>query len=366
MESRADRWIARAALPWILWLGLSGCAGTPEDERVTWQCARTPDGRSWECAQQRVRGGVAAGSVAPAPRTPSPPKAGDAATGVETKAEAQASPAARATAPAGDLTPREAWTGRLPGLQESQPKVEASPVAVPQLVTGRGPPPEPEPALARWERGKKAPEAAPPAPATPPASAAPPAPAAAPPAPSAAPALAASADTAAPPAAFPADLDQARGPPGPQGPAAGRAPGADSAAGPEAATGNRPAAVPGEAASTADAGREPAARIPAGTPSGRAAAAAAAGDGEPAGSSRGPERRYTVQVGAFHTDAEARAYVEQHRLGEVPLELRRRTRGGREYSVLTFGSFATVREAQAAWRRIAAGRELDFWVRPAD
>lgn len=385
------RWIARAALVGVLGPVLSGCAGAPEDERVTWQCARTPDGRSWDCAQQRMRGGVAAGAVAPAPRAPARPRASDTASDVETAAGKEP-PAAPATVPVADpASSREAWAERLPGLQESQPVAEASPVAVARLDTGgsRGAPPEPEPAMARWERAKTLP----PAPATPQAPTAvaegrlvvapPPEVAAglvaAEPAATIADTASSTTDKAttekasttaatatADAAAITVERAAAPGPPPLPVPAAGPAPGAAPSA-PQAVAANRSAADSGEARPAAGTGRKPPApsdaRVPAAE---RAVGAGVSGRDEQHPSPRGPERRYTVQVGAFHTDREAHAYVAQHRLGEVPLELQRRNRGGREYSVLTFGSFATMREAAAAWQRVAAGRELDFWVRPAD
>jgi septal ring-binding cell division protein DamX len=202
------------------------------------------------------------------------------------------------------------WSQRLPGLQESQPLVESLPVAVAELAVGSraGPPPEPEPALARWESADAERSAG-------------------------AEVAASSSATAAVEASEP------------QAPA--------PAVSPEVPV---PPPLAGHAASPVDAA----------APGGIEPAVVA----EPPGAHAGPTARpllgpYTVQIGAFRSAADARAYLEQHRLDDLEVVLEHRENQGREYSVLTFGRFATVREATAAWRRVAAGRELDFWVRPA-
>ncbi len=295
-----------AALP-----GLSGCAGPAVEEQANWQCERTPDGRSWSCVQRRPGDGVAAGAVATAePGTETPDTvaadtgAGDAkATG---SGLGESAPAAQAV-PAPEPTPKTSWSRRLPGLQESQPQLESLSV-VPELAVGSrtGPPPEPEPALARWEGAdverSVGEEAAASSPAT-------------------------TAVGASKPQA-PTVSPEVRTPP----PRAGRA------------ASSMDSAAPGGGKSVAVA-ESPGADIgPRATPR------------------QGP---YTVQIGAFRSDADASAYLEQHRLDDLEVVLEHRASQGREYSVLTFGHFATVREATAAWRRVAAGRELDFWVRPA-
>lgn len=289
-----------AALP-----GLSGCAGPAVEEQANWQCERTPDGRSWSCVQRRPGDGVAAGAVATAePGTETPDTvaadtgAGDAKTSGSGPGES--APAAQPVPAAPEPTQKMSWSQRLPGLQESQPQIESLPVAVPELAVGSraGPPPEPEPALARWESA----DAAASSPAT----------------------VAVEASKPRAPAVSP----EVPAPP----PRAGRA-----------ASPVDPAA-PGEV--------EP--------------AAVAESPGADAGPRATPRQgRYTVQIGAFRSDADAHAYLEQHRLDDLEVVLEHRQSRGREYSVLTFGHFATVREATAAWRRIAAGRELEFWVRPA-
>ena len=297
--------------------GLSGCAGPSDEEQVSWQCQRSPDGRSWNCAQQRMRNGVAVGPVAaPEPgvenqdTTPATTRAGDAQRAVPgAEGSASATPV-----PAPEPTPKATWSGRLPGLQESQPRAEVAglPVVMPELTVGSraGPAPEPEPALARWEgaateRAVGA-EAAVPSPTT-------------------------AAVAAGKPEASAVSPEEAVVPP----PA-------------------RHAGSPRDSAATG--GFEPAA-------GGNTGAAATTGDAGPSAATRqGP---YTVQIGAFRSDADARAYLAQHRLDDLEVALEHRQSRGHEYSVLTFGRFATVRDATAAWRRIAAGRELDFWVRPA-
>ncbi len=260
-------------MTWVL-LSLSGCVRVDDEERVTWNCAKTADGERWDCVQERMRGGVPLGPVT----------AGAAA--AQPAATAAASPVSRAATAARvpDFRPpdpqppsRAAWSERLPGLQEAQVGVEALPVASSALQSeppGR-PPPEPEPALARWTAERNSPSPQPDLPAT-----------------------------------------------------SGRQPAAASA-NPES----------GSAAPATTASRPARAR--------------------PA--TAGP---YTVQVGAFRTVADARAYIDRHGLGALPLEVRAVDRGGRKYQVVTFGSFATVRAAKAAWREAVAGRELDFWVRP--
>ncbi|MGE3972164.1 MAG: SPOR domain-containing protein [Porticoccaceae bacterium] len=78
-------------------------------------------------------------------------------------------------------------------------------------------------------------------------------------------------------------------------------------------------------------------------------------------------RTYTVQIGAFKSDRDARAYIAQHNLGDLPtLALRRELRGPHQYVVVTFGSFESARDALAAWHRSGAPRDLEIWVRPAN
>jgi septal ring-binding cell division protein DamX len=78
-------------------------------------------------------------------------------------------------------------------------------------------------------------------------------------------------------------------------------------------------------------------------------------------------RTYTVQIGAFKSDRDARAYITQHNLGDLPtLTLRRELRGPHQYVVITFGSFESASDALAAWRRSGAPRDLEIWVRPAN
>lgn len=284
--------------------GLSGCAGPAVEEQVNWQCQRTPDGRSWSCVQRRPGDGVAAGVAATAEPGPEAPDrvaadtgAGDAKTPVSGPGES--APAAQPV-PAPETTRKMSWSQRLPGLQESQPLVESLPVAVPELAVGSraGPPPEPEPALARWENADTEGSAT------------------------------AVVEASEPPAPAPAVSPEVPVPP----------------------------LLAGHAASPVDAA----------APGGVEPAAVAESPGAHAGPTATPRQgRYTVQIGAFRSAADARAYLEQHRLDDLEVVLEHRENQGREYSVLTFGRFATVREATAAWRRIAAGRELDFWVRPA-
>lgn len=296
-----------AALP-----GLSGCAGPAVEEQVNWQCERTPDGRSWSCVQRRPGDGVAAGAVATAePGTETPNTvaadtgAGDAKTPVTGPGES--APAAQPV-PAPEPTPKTSWSRRLPGLQESQPQLESLPVAVPELAAASraGPPLEPEPALARWESADAE--------------------------------RTAGGDTAASsPATAAVEASKPQAPAGsPEVPA--------------------PPPLAGRAASPVDSA----------APGGVEPAVVAESPDADAGSRATPSQgRYTVQIGAFRSDADARAYLEQHRLDDLEVVLEHSQSRGREYSVLTFGRFATVGEATAAWRRIAAGRELDFWVRPA-
>lgn len=72
---------------------------------------------------------------------------------------------------------------------------------------------------------------------------------------------------------------------------------------------------------------------------------------------------YTVQIGAFNSAEDARAFIDRYELRDLGLEVRPVDRDGREYQVVTFGSFATAGEATAAWGRAAGERKLDFWVR---
>jgi len=74
--------------------------------------------------------------------------------------------------------------------------------------------------------------------------------------------------------------------------------------------------------------------------------------------------RYTVQIGAFHSVAAARAYIIQHGLEDQELAIGPSRRNGREYQVITFGEFDTLGEATAAWRQAEGNRGLEVWVRP--
>ena len=74
--------------------------------------------------------------------------------------------------------------------------------------------------------------------------------------------------------------------------------------------------------------------------------------------------RYTVQIGAFHSVAAARAYIVQHGLEDQKLAVGPSRRNGRDYQVITFGEFDTVGEATAAWRQAEGNRGLEVWVRP--
>lgn len=267
-----------AALIWVL-LGLSGCARVNDEEQVTWNCAKTADGKSWDCARQRMRNGIPSGP-APAEAAAQAVAIATAPTGGGTTAPA---PPPAAAAPEPHLPPaprppsRVLWSERLPGLQEGRIGVEVLPVTASALETGPSgrPAPEPEPALARW-----------------------------------------TGEAGLPPRPQPAPEVSDRQP-----------------------TAIAPPAQPGS--------EHPGETEPRAAPSRTGAA--------------GP---YTVQIGAFRSAADARAYIAGHGLGELPLEVQAVERHGRQYQVVTFGSFATVREATAAWRRAAAGRELDFWVRP--
>lgn len=102
-------------------------------------------------------------------------------------------------------------------------------------------------------------------------------------------------------------------------------------------------------------------KLPAGTPPQPSAAGSTAIPDHSADRG-GP--RYTVQIGAFGTDRDARAYIARHDLGALPLAVTRETRGKREYSLITFGSFATVKAATTAWYDSVGPRHLDVWVRP--
>jgi hypothetical protein len=74
---------------------------------------------------------------------------------------------------------------------------------------------------------------------------------------------------------------------------------------------------------------------------------------------------YTVQIGAFKTERAARAYIVQHDLGRLPaVAIQQEVRGRNEYSLITFGRFASPQAALEAWRRDAGSRDLDIWVRP--
>lgn len=263
-----------AALIWVL-LGLPGCARVDDEERVTWTCARTADGKSWDCARQRTRNGVPLG---PAPAAAASPPAAIATAPPGGGATAPAAAPEPHLPPAPQPPPRAHWNERLPGLQEGQIGVEALPVTSPALQAEPpgGAAPEPEPALARWTGTLDSPPRPQPAP----------------------------------------DLHDQQ-------------PTAISAT-PE----------PGSAHSGETERRTAPSRPPV---------------------TAGP---YTVQIGAFRSAADAHAYIAAHGLGELPLAVQAVERGSRQYQVVTFGSFATVRAATAAWRRAVAGRELDFWVRP--
>ena len=286
-----------ALAAWLLFT-LVGCARVADEDRVTWSCARTADGGNWNCTQERMRNGVPLGPVTG--NTAAQPIAA-----VPAKPDAAASSAAAATADVaapspGPLDPKPlpkaSWSERLPGLAEGQTGVEASPVALPalQAESPARPPPEPEPALARWA-GAQVPDT-----------------------------LTPSSRVGQPvtvPAAPPQDPTSAAGIS-----AVPIARGAESKNGDDRTSSG--------SASTADARATPA-DVP-----------------------------YTVQLGAFNSLVDARAFIDRHELGELALEVRAVVRNDREYQVVTFGSFGTVREATAAWRRAAPGRELDFWVRP--
>jgi len=261
-----------ATLIWVL-LGLSGCARMDDEERVTWSCAKTADGKSWDCARQRTRNGIPLG---PAPADAAAPAAAIATAPAGGGATAPEAPEFHSP-PVPQPPPRALWSERLPGLQEGQLGVEALPVTLPALATGPSarPAPEPEPALARW-------------------------------------------------------TGKAGSPPRPQPVPEGDDP--------------EPTAI----SATPEPGLVHSGEAESRTAPSRPVTA-------------GP---YTVQIGAFRSTADAHAYIAAHGLGELPLAVQAAVRGGRQYQVVTFGSFATVRAATAAWRQAVAGRELDFWVRP--
>lgn len=291
-------------LCWVVMFCLSACAGPTGQEHITWQCARTLEGDRWACAQQRVRDGVLVGPVAPPvtgsgveessasdDNAPPPPPAGESASSQRKPRQTVALSVA--------AQPREAWTQRLPGLQEAQPVVEAVPVVLPplQLENAAGPPPEPEPVLARWADADRA--------------------------------SLASVVKPAPAAQLPEPHPEASKI---DSPSSNRVP---------APLPRRVPAAPGEHLTD---GASPEA---------------------PTHSAESPGR-YTVQIGAFRSEVDARTYLAEHQLDTLPVVLSRRRSGGRDYRVLTFGQFATVRQAVAAWQRVAAGRNLDFWVRPLE
>lgn len=281
-----------------LLLGLAGCAGSPDEENVTWSCVRTADGSNWDCAQQRVRGGVPVGP-ATVPHAAVPPAAVPApAVAVTASSAAGGQPASETRVRAHPVTPPVAKVARsqgLPGLQEVAAGVEALPVvAAPTLrAEPSAAPPEPEPAMARWE-GQSQPART-----------------------SAAPGL--GSQPATPAVTPPQSRDMAE---------------------------PRNVAEPWEAQAKSP-GKAP-------------VTGERSGDGVEAG---GPAEGYTVQLGAFDSVDRARAFIVRQDLAGLPVELDAVARGGKQYQTVVFGTFRSVREAEAAWQAAAEGRELEHWVR---
>lgn len=298
---------------WFL-LGLAGCAGSPDEENVTWNCVRTTDGSNWDCAQQRVRGGVPVGP-ATAPHAAMPPAAIAAPTAVATTSPAVAGQPAGQTpvrtppVRTPPVTPPEARVARsqeLPGLQEAVAGIEALPVAAPPLRTEPpAAPPAPEPAMARWEgQEQHQPKR-----------------------------ISAVPGRGSQPATSAATLPQGQ-----------------DVVEPQDVIEPQDVAESREAQATSP-GKAP---VTGAQPGGDAAAGAEAGD---------PGERYTVQLGAFDSVDRARAFIVRQDLAGLPVALDAVVRGGKQYQTVVFGAFRSVREAEAAWQEVAGGRELEHWVR---
>lgn len=72
---------------------------------------------------------------------------------------------------------------------------------------------------------------------------------------------------------------------------------------------------------------------------------------------------YTVQLAAFHREADAQRFIESSPWRDIELQLTTRIRLGRPLFVVTFGQFPTRNQALQAWRNHDPGEEQDIWVR---
>jgi septal ring-binding cell division protein DamX len=151
----------------------AGCtASSPRNDRENWVCARTADGRDWNCNQQRAHYGVAAAADVPAAVETGDPD-GRSSAGVAAHQVTRATPAEAAVSggsggsnapgysleakfnrPAAEDAVRDAdkWNATLPALSVGVPDAPLESPLKPVAQEQRKPPPEPEPFFARWEK----------------------------------------------------------------------------------------------------------------------------------------------------------------------------------------------------------------------
>lgn len=304
---REITWIPRGkALLGVLVLFTAGCATPqPRNDQESWFCERTPDGSDWTCSQQRQRNSVPAAATQ---------KTGPA--DVAASREVAASVATGSATVANDPS----------GVTEQTPQAKAQ-LALQQRESSAN----------RWN--------------------------------AALPALSASVAEVPPVSeSKPADRQPRKPPPEPE-PVFARWEKAvadtDAKAISEPRAEERREQLPQSAAVVAP--PAPLAPVMPAAPIKRRSVPAVGPVAEPGPAETRDRRTYTVQIGAFKSDRAARAYIAQHNLGDLPtLALRRESRDPDQYTVITFGRFASVSSALDAWHRSGAPRDLEIWVRPVN